>query len=398
MPDVARSASGRVVDSWESLYRAAGEGTPLTGYYHRNYCVELPPALAGSVALPAGTPVKLRAPITDAVQFNLRIWPESELLAAIGDRVDGSPRVLAERPGFTVHSFASGDPLLELVGRQGPVGRPYIDSLGELFRQTAAVPSRLLPPCPEDWPADGDCAGFLRTLVDFTESEVKGRHGKAFHTLFAALDVPDDAFGRLLERASSQLGERPFTLLHTDVHRGNLIVGPDGRLSLIDWELALFGDPVYEIASHLARTRYARRAERKAALRAWRTALAHSRPSALAGHRRALRIYLDFERLQSVHIDVIRLALSFARRPDRDALERTATGIEAVLRAARGPLGARRTPGAGRIALACAEWRRTAADPAGGPAGGPAGPTGGPSGPAGGPSGPEGDRPMPYAA
>lgn len=365
MPDVASSASGHVVDSWESLYRATGEGAPLTGYYHRNYCVKLPHELAASVALPAGTPVKVRAPITDAVQFNLRIWPEGEVLGAIAGRVHGSPRVLADRPGFTVHSFAEGDPLSESVGREGPVGLPYIDSLGRLFRQTTAVPPRLLPPCPEDWPADGDCPGFLRTLVDFTESEVKGRHGKDFQTLFTALKVPDDAFGRLVERAEG-LGERPFVLLHTDVHRGNLIVGADGGLSLIDWELALFGDPVYEIASHLSRMRYAKRAERRAAVRAWCTALSHSRPAALAGHRRALRIYLDFERLQSVYIDVIRLAPAFARRPDRPALERTATGIEAVLRAACRPLGLRRVPSPGRIALACVAWQRaTEAESAG---------------------------------
>ena len=122
MPDVARSASGRDIDSWESLYRAAGEGAPLTGYYHRNYCVELPDALAASAALPAGTPVKVRAPITDAVQFNLRIWPESELLGAIAGRVDKSPRVLADRPGFTVHSFAEGDSAVGPCGACGAGG------------------------------------------------------------------------------------------------------------------------------------------------------------------------------------------------------------------------------------------------------------------------------------
>ncbi|MFP1626220.1 phosphotransferase [Streptomyces sp. 5K101] len=348
MPDVARSASGRVVDSWESLYRAAGEGTPLAGYYHRNYCVELTHPLARSLTLPPGTLVKVRAPIHGAGQFNLRIWPEEELLFAIEGRVQGSPRVLADRPGFTVHSFTEGMALSERLGRGGRLGRTHIDALGELFRQTAAVPARLLPPCPEGWPADGDCPGFLRALIDFTRSEVKGRHGKDFGTLFDELKVPDDAFERLAHRADA-LGTRPFVLLHTDIHGGNLIAGADGGLSLIDWELALFGDPVYEIASHLARMRYARRAERRAARHAWRAALARSRPEALSGHRRALRIYLDFERLQSVYIDVIRLAQGFARRPDRIGRERAATGIETVLRAARVPLGVRRTPHRRRI-------------------------------------------------
>ncbi|MFJ8075646.1 aminoglycoside phosphotransferase family protein [Streptomyces sp. NPDC096176] len=353
MPDVARSDSGRVVDSWESLYRTAAEGTPLTGYYHRNYCARLPPALARSVALPSGAIVKLRAPITDAVQLNLRIWPEDEVLGAIKGRVADAPRVLADRPGFTVHSFAAGRTLADLVGDSGAVGGAYIESLGELFRQMAAVPPALLPACPDDWPRDGDCAGFLRTLVDFTETEVKRRHGKDHKALFSALQVPDDAFARLLERAGS-LGERPFVLLHTDIHRGNLIVGPDGRLSLIDWELALFGDPVYEIASHLSRMRYAKPAERRAVGGIWRAALRHSHPAALAGHRRALRIYLDFERLQSVHIDVIRLALGFATCPDPAGREQCVAGIEAVLRAARRPLGMRRVPSRRRIAQALA--------------------------------------------
>jgi hypothetical protein len=354
MPDVARSDSGRVVDNWVSLYRTAAEGVPLTGYYHRNHCVRLPSGPARSVALPAGTIVKFRTPITEAAQLNLRIWPEGEILGAIRGRVTGSPRVLADRPGFTVHSFAEGRSLADLVGRDAPVGRACIDSLGGIFRELAAVPPALLPACPDGWPQDGDCAGFLRTLVEFTESEVKGRHGKDHQALFAALRVPDGAFTRLLERADP-LGERPFVLLHTDIHRGNLIVGPDGGLSLIDWELALFGDPVYELASHLARMRYATWPERRAAHRAWRAALRHVHPAALAGHRRALRVYLDFERLQSVHIDVIRLASDFSRCPDRAGRDRIVAGIESVLRAARGPLGTRRAPSGRRIARALAE-------------------------------------------
>ncbi|MEW2633798.1 aminoglycoside phosphotransferase family protein [Streptomyces sp. NPDC048389] len=354
MPDVARSDSDRVVDTWVSLYRTAAEGAPLAGYYHRNHCVRLPPGPARSVALPAGTIVKFRTPITEAAQLNLRIWPEGEVLGAIRGRVRGSPRVLADRPGFTVHSFAEGRSLAELAGRDAPVGRAYIDALGEIFRQLATVPPATLPACPDDWPEDGDCAGFLRTLVEFTESEVKGRHGKNHQALFAALRVPDGVFARLLERAHP-LGERPFVLLHTDIHRGNLIVGPDGGLSLIDWELALLGDPVYELASHLSRMRYATWAERRAAHRVWCAALRQVNPAALAGHRRALRVYRDFERLQSVHIDVIRLASDFSRCPDKGGRDRVVAGIESVMRAARRPLGTRRVPSRRRIAQALAE-------------------------------------------
>ncbi|MFE2375032.1 phosphotransferase [Streptomyces sp. NPDC059398] len=361
MPEGARSACGRTADSWDLLYRAAAEGEPLSGYYHRNYRVRLPPDLADAMSLPAGTPVKVRAPIPGAAQFNLRIWPEGELLRAVAGRVDGSPRVLADRPGFTVHSYAPGVPLSGRAGTAGRAGRGYVVQLVSLFRQLTAVPVQALPPLPDGWPGDGDCGGFLRTLVDFTESGVKGRAGRAHQELFAALGVDDGALGRLRERAA-ELGERPFALLHTDAHAGNLIVGPGGELALIDWELALYGDPVYEIAAHLGRMRYTTGARRRAALRAWRSAVAVSCPGALNDHRGALRIYLDFERLLSVYIDVIRVTLALPHHAGPAEFAAAAERIRTVLAAARGPLGLRGVPDTERVAAACAVWRRNARD------------------------------------
>jgi aminoglycoside phosphotransferase (APT) family kinase protein len=46
------------------------------------------------------------------------------------------------------------------------------------------------------------------------------------------------------------LHPRPFRLLHTDLHRKNMIVSR-GRTYFLDWELALWGDPVYDLAVHL---------------------------------------------------------------------------------------------------------------------------------------------------
>ncbi|MBP0460151.1 aminoglycoside phosphotransferase family protein [Streptomyces montanisoli] len=354
-----REVSEHPVDTWDALFRSIGTGAePLTGYYHFNYAVALPTALAGAVALPAGSPVKLRVPIPRAPQFNLRIWPESELLAAVEGRVAGAPRVLARRAAFSVHSFADGDSMLAACGAGGPVTRASIERVGGLLRQTVAVPRSVLPPLPPGWPADGDCDGFLHALVDFAECEVKGRNGHAFRDLFAALGVPGDAFARVRARAGA-MGRRPFVLVHTDVHRGNLIVGADGGLALIDWELALYGDPVYELATHLSRMRYTRRVERRAAYRAWRAAVEDGCPGALAGHRHALSVYLGLEAVQSLYTDVIRSMYLLTRSPDDPSVARAvASRIHAVLHAARGPAGLGRVPDAERVSAVCLEWLR----------------------------------------
>ncbi|MEW2549030.1 phosphotransferase [Streptomyces sp. NPDC047002] len=353
-----REVSERPADAWDALLGGIGAGSePLTGYYHVNFAVALPAALADAVALPAGTVVKLRAPIPHAPQFNLRIWPEGDLLQAIEGRVDGAPRVLARRPGFTVHSFAAGRPLAA-AGGAVPFAR-----LGALWRQTAAVPRAALPPLPPAWPADGDCPGFAAALLGFAETEIRGRNGRPFLDLFATLGIPDDAFARLRERAGT-VGHRPFVLLHTDVHRGNLIAGPGGALALIDWELALFGDPVYEIATHLSRMGYRTAAERRTAHRAW-----HAAAGRLAGHRGALAFYRDLEAVQSLYTDVIRGMHTLLCAPDSPSAARAvAVRTHAVLHAARTAAGLTRVPSLERTAAICRDWLRSPTPPTAGPA------------------------------
>lgn len=85
-------------------------------------------------------------------------------------------------------------------------------------------------------------------------------------------------------------------------------------------------------------------------------------PGALSGHRGALRVYLDFERLLSVYIDVIRLTLALPHRAGPAELTATAERILVLLAAARGPLGSRRVPDVERIAAACAVWQRNERD------------------------------------
>ena len=42
---------------------------------------------------------------------------------------------------------------------------------------------------------------------------------------------------------------RPRVLCHHDVHGGNMVIDPTGRLWLVDWEYAGLGDPVFDLAS-----------------------------------------------------------------------------------------------------------------------------------------------------
>jgi aminoglycoside phosphotransferase (APT) family kinase protein len=52
-----------------------------------------------------------------------------------------------------------------------------------------------------------------------------------------------------------RLTSRPFVCVHADVHRKNMIVD-EGVSTFLDWELALWGDPVYDLAVHIHKIAY----------------------------------------------------------------------------------------------------------------------------------------------
>lgn len=54
--------------------------------------------------------------------------------------------------------------------------------------------------------------------------------------------------------AWSSLTRRPLVFVHSDIHRKNII--RDGASYFLDWELVLWGDPVYDLAVHFHKMDY----------------------------------------------------------------------------------------------------------------------------------------------
>ncbi|MEU2014091.1 phosphotransferase, partial [Nocardia sp. NPDC019302] len=76
----------------------------------------------------------------------------------------------------------------------------------------------------------------------------------------------------------------------------------NGRVVFLDWEFALYGDPVYDVATHLHKMGYLPQ-EQDAFLASWIAA----EPEAATGEwRRDLQTYLAHERVKSVIVDAVR--------------------------------------------------------------------------------------------
>jgi aminoglycoside phosphotransferase (APT) family kinase protein len=347
------------------------ETTPIEGYHNQNYSVA-----AASLGLPSEKHVLLRVrqQVREVVE---RIWPdESELLtmlAAVGSAdADGrgveAPRVAARNDGegIAVLDYVEGRTLEELAPSGKPVPARWVDQIPGFFGRLVGFRACELPQLPKDWPDDGDSTAFLGDRVRFTQERVADANEEEFGRLFRGLGIPADAMERFGARLPG-LTPRPFTLLHTDVHRRNIVVDGDDRLRFIDWEHAMFGDPLHDLATHLRRMRYPLSQERQV-VDAWRQAVGSAWRKLGRDLDRDLDPvrdldldlphYLDYERAQSVYPDVIRAALDLGDACEEGVLHDAVLRTDSALRAAAGPLRSESVPTCADIGALLREWHR----------------------------------------
>jgi hypothetical protein len=352
----AGAAAARETGRDRTADRDGGADGPALGGHHRGWRVHR--AAPGPADGAGGGLLKTGVPRRGVPRFDPRcVLDEDGLLRELARRgVPRIPRAHHSAAGLQQHDYIEGVVLSRL---RPPGTRLSVRQLGELqqlFGHLARVTPQalaLLHSCP---PANrprtsGD---FLRALLRFTRERVHQRYAHQWPGLFEGLGVQPQVLAEdgPLGRAGGRLTDRPFCLLHGDLHRENLIVGAgDGALWTIDWELALIGDPVYDLATHLHLMRYPAAQQRTLILR-WAGTMEAALPGAAAGLDRDLPRYLHYKRVQSVITDGIRHAQAVCQAPpERLGAELAAAGrvLARVLQQAAGPLGLVRVPGPAEI-------------------------------------------------
>ena len=340
------------------MEQATRNGTANSGHHNQNYVLPLTEPVARLLGREAGTSVTVRIRRAEALPVVIRTWEnEDEILGAVRGVLPHVPQCLAKGDGFALHSYVEGVPLSSVCGNGKPVDTLLIRALAGLLAQMADVRRSALPPLPRGWPFnDTDSQGFLRTLAHLADRQVRQPNWAVFGGLFAALGIPEDALVRLAERVPA-MTRRPYSLLHADLHRDNVIVSYGGTPPLIcvDWELATYGDPLHDLATHLVRMRYPAH-QWPEVIDAWEEAMRGIRPAAVSGLAKDLRHYLAFERAQSVFPDVMRAAQSLEHAFSQKNLDEATAEVRRALEAAALPLRLRNVPGAREIERALFRW------------------------------------------
>lgn len=281
----------------ESLYeRACAGADSAAGFYNRNV------RLADR-----GRVVNVRIPVPGADQMDHRQWPEPAILTTVCAHVADAPRLYysCPDPAYQVQEYIHGTPLHELAPRGQAVPDHVPGDVARLFAQLRQIPRTALPDTAGG--LDDDPHRFARRLWTTTRDAYHDRR-EEYGGFLRRLGIPHDPF-TALDDAWTTLRPRPFRLIHGDLHRRNMIIR-DGRTIFLDWELALYGDPLADVAIHLHKMAYTD-SERQRFLSRW----ALTEPEAMtAGWEQDLRTYLAHEQLKSAVLDSVRYAKVIAAR------------------------------------------------------------------------------------
>jgi aminoglycoside phosphotransferase (APT) family kinase protein len=280
---------------WQDLYDTAAAHLDAAAGYYNNVRVDTPTG-----------PVNVRIPIPGAHTMDLKLWREEEILPAIAPYVEHAPRLLhvSHDPRFQVHQFIEGQVLHTIAPRGVAVPAHVPADVTRLLASLLDVPREKLPATPPDWPDDHDTADFGRRLSELTQ-RVHETFRDEYAAQYAAFGFPADPLAPVFA-AWPTLTRRPMACVHSDIHRKNMIVR-NGVSHFLDWELALWGDPVYDLAVHIHKMDYTP-AERAELLRLWQQAL----PGAYTtGWDHDLEVYLAHEQIKSAIVDTVRYSQAF---------------------------------------------------------------------------------------
>ncbi|MGY6020612.1 phosphotransferase [Streptomyces spinosirectus] len=339
--------------------RAGRLGQASNGFHNQNYVLPLTIPMARLLNRDPGTSVTVRIRRAEALPVVIRTWEnEAEILSAVRGVLPNVPECLFQGDGFAIHSYVEGVPLSSVCGNGKPVDTLLMQALADLLAAMTRVRVEALPSLPSFWPCDHtDSQGFLQTLARLADSQVRGSNWPDFGMLFASLGIPEDALIQLAERVPAMTA-RPYSLLHADLHRDNLIMSYDGESPLIcvDWELATYGDPLHDLATHLVRMQYPAH-QWDEVMYSWVGAMENVRSEARNGAIKDLPHYIAFERAQSVYPDVMRAAQTLQGPIDQKGLDAATQAVRRALEAAAEPLQLRKVPSERDIENILFRWR-----------------------------------------
>ncbi|MEU4240006.1 phosphotransferase [Actinoplanes sp. NPDC026619] len=279
---------------WRSLYEeSCVSGTKLSGIYHDNYVVQ-----HDGVRYV----LRLPRPMPPSYDVEPRMFGEAAILEALPFGLP-VPRLVhqSDEPDFLVTSWCPGERLDTIRPPDTPAPASLASTVATVFTRLYDMdPADLGEPLPvSPWAATAIDGDFFGGLLSWLDRIYQGADA-AEQAFLSAVGLPDQPFSPALHVIRGD--DRRPRLCHGDLQRTNILARGD-ELSLIDWELAIWADPLWDVASHVHRAGFPPEQEKQVL-----SALLATIPEWTDGETgwEDYQVYLRVERFRSLVLDALR--------------------------------------------------------------------------------------------
>jgi tetratricopeptide (TPR) repeat protein len=239
-----------------------------------------------------------------APEMDLRIWHEADVNLVVARHGIRVPPLIAllRAEAIQIYGLVNGQLLDDFAPKCAALPVTIVGEIASFYEKLRTVPLTELPELPSNWPAEGDSVAFACMLSSFTDGLFR-KYSESHGQFFERLQIPKDPVSCL---SWSNLSPRPFCLLHSDIHRKNVIIAEDGGLCLLDWELAIWGDPLYDLAVTIHKMKLVD-GDRELLIQGWIRASGFSENVI----QQDLVRYLEHEVVKSAIVDAVRLLYQY---------------------------------------------------------------------------------------
>lgn len=259
----------------------------------------------------------LRIPRPEFIGYDARMLAEGDAIRMAEFAGANVPKILYQADEFLVESFIEGGPARNSEWRQW---------LDDLLAQVSTVRCANLGSSYGirtiyEW----QCwmRGFLLDLHARLYAEYAGRIDAVGLPSLGAVWTPDPS------------EDGAVSLVHADLHAENLVIGPNGTLWILDWELAVIADPVWEAAVSVHRTKWPDETARSTATDLWLESLREVGDEVQVARR--YEIYRTLEIWKSLLVDSVKYPNDI--RDDRAMLDARTDSFHRKLIAGRDLFG-----------------------------------------------------------
>ncbi len=219
-------------------------GTSLTGYNNDNYLLDT-----------GIGQIMIRIPVITKHETDIQMLSEGRVLRFLQNYDLNIPQVLFfdEKNRVLLEEYIDGDTLDTKYSVETEIPETVLSEIAGLMGKLHSINI-------SEFPDPIDTVTFsVRSFYEFVHNQIKETCGNLYtkaSDLYGAMNIKKEDLDAFFLISPTVLNERQPCLCHCDVHRKNLLLDKKKQLWLLDWELALIGDPLYDLAIHFQKMRY----------------------------------------------------------------------------------------------------------------------------------------------